>query len=81
MSFALMSIYPPNLGCKSAIMLMQLAQQAARQHEKAQRKAAEMATDIARKKQTAAWDALTKARAEVAHAQGTCHECQSRLDK
>ncbi len=60
---------------------MQLAQQAARQHEKAQRKAAEMATAVAKKKQIAAWDALTEAHAEVAWAQGTCHECQSRIDK
>ena len=60
---------------------MQVAQQAARQHEKAQRKAAGMATAIARKKHNAAWDALTKAHAEVARAQGTCHECQSRIDK
>lgn len=60
---------------------MQLAQQAVRQHEKAQQKAAEMASAVARKKHVAACDALTKAHAEVAGAQGTCHECQSRIDK
>ena len=60
---------------------MQFVQQAARQQEKAQQKAAEMATAIARKKHNAAWDALTKAHAEMARAQGTCYECQSRIDK
>lgn len=60
---------------------MQLAQQAARQREKAQQKAADMATAIARKKHNAAWDALTKAHAEVARAQGTCHQRHSTIDK